>query len=200
MITPWIGPDYGRAANRFGGVRLLVLGESSHSQDHAVGSTPAGLLRELVARFIQEAPDWDFFKKITTLLSGATAWSAVRESDRRAVWNAIAFMNVVDGVAAGYSRERPSREAFIAGAESLGERVALIEPRPEAVLVVGRDASGWVARGQGVTQAWGQKAYAIDGIPATYVNHTSGGLSCEEGREALSGLLAEARGTAPAAD
>jgi hypothetical protein len=54
MMTPWIGPQWGDPANTFGGIKLLVLGESAHAAEYRVGSSPDTLTLDTVTEFLNK--------------------------------------------------------------------------------------------------------------------------------------------------
>jgi hypothetical protein len=55
---PWIGPKWGDPANFLGGVKLLVLGDSTHASEYAVGTSPDTLTFDTVTQFLDKGEKW----------------------------------------------------------------------------------------------------------------------------------------------
>src|SRR5436309_2643509 len=119
MIEPWEGSKWGQAGNEVEGVRLLIVGESGHAAEHEGGSAPPDHLCATVRKYINENPNWRFYRIVTALLTRKTT-AEIDERRRAGAWESVAFCNSVPVIAANYSRKRPSRAGSLAVPRSAG--------------------------------------------------------------------------------
>ena len=181
-VKPWIGEQWNTSDNRFG-TRLLVLGESSHSAEDSIGSFPPNLITETVSGFLEGKYRPRFHTVLTTLLSGRDSSSEVSAEERQNIWRSLAFVNFVPGVAAMYSRERPTNKMFAAGANGLREFMRTYEPR--AILVCGYNLWGWVNWGMISREGkpWEVPSPSLIGSAwAAKIKHPSTGFSYQRWR------------------
>ena len=99
LVKPWKGKNY-CAPKLFGGARLLVVGESTHSGDPSeMHCSPPELLTRTVEKFLS-GNRYRFHTMITTLLAGRDHAEDVPHLLRAEVWANLAFLNYIDPVAA----------------------------------------------------------------------------------------------------
>ncbi len=145
----WVGTDYGAPTNVFGGLRVLVLGESIHSTEHVPGTILPDYNNQLIGEYLERAPAdgadqplrWlRTFDNMAWALSGDGP-DASRTSERR-TWQSVAFYNYVDSIVGDSSRKRPPRSAFRNAAG--GFESALEQAKPHLVVCWGLELFGWV--------------------------------------------------------
>lgn len=190
MIDPWVGSRWGDNRNIYSGKKLLIVGESAHSAENPVGSSPASLLTDTVETFISSRPNWRFHRILTTLLAGRSSWREVSEDDCINVWQSVAFRNFVPVVAANYARDPIPADYVRLGGEA--HRLFVANYQPQAVLVCGFNAWGWFNQQLNPTVAkpWEtERMTVIEGIPCACIKHPSTGFTYNKWAPALSYLL-----------
>ena len=191
MARPWIGERWGDAENLLGGVKLLILGESTHAQESPIGASPENFLIDTVKQFLEHCEKWRFYSVLTAFVANKEL-NQLTPDDRQTVWASVAFFNYVPGVAAQFSRERPTDAMFEAGAEPFLAFVRCYSP--EAVLVCGKCTWYWLLKGLGYEgRSWETPFYDVNGISMTCVTHPSAGFSYGQWRPVLDELLDRAR-------
>jgi hypothetical protein len=147
MFDPWVGSLYGKPQNIFGGKRVLVVGESHHSQEHAIGEVVPNMTRETMEIYGSgERARWmRTFDNMAWAVSGKSPVDLELSGQRGefAIWNSMAFYNYIPVVLANYSRaERPTNEQFEAGKVPFEK--LLLELRPEVLLIWGFQLFPWI--------------------------------------------------------
>ena len=122
---PWIGSNYGSAAS---GVRLLVLGESHHSDDPESIDTQS-IVQEWTDGYTDRS--YAFFTKLAIALTGKEP----HELDRTEAFSQVAFYNYVQRVLDG-SRKSPEEEDFKASEPAF--RAILQVLRPTHIIACGQ--------------------------------------------------------------
>jgi hypothetical protein len=192
-MEPWIGSRWGEGDNIFGGIRLLLLGESTHAIEHPIGASPETFIIDTVKQFLDRDERWRFYRVGTALLANTVAGQLTPDVTR-AVWESIAFFNLVPVVSAQGPREgKPKDEMFMAGAKPF--LAFLRDKSPEAVLVIGRNTWYWLLTGIGFPGVpWQVSTHDVDGIPMARTAHfSSSAFTYEESRPVLKKLLKDAR-------
>ena len=113
MFDPWVGPKWGEQGNHFGGLRVLVLGESHYSDSDEIGSIPVGLTKRVVGEYLRN-PCWRFFTNTTQALTGRSK-SELGKRGIEAVWDSICFYNYVPAIAADAPRKAPPAHLWSGG-------------------------------------------------------------------------------------
>lgn len=136
-FTPWVGPHYGHKAGPLDGSRLLILGASHYEWCEACRTSgrrwPQYLtcwcVAELVVRPGHHAQHW---RKIENALIGSDA----TPDERTALWNSVAYANLVQRIVGSGPRVAPTAEMW---AEGRAVFPALLEAlRPTFVVVLGK--------------------------------------------------------------
>jgi hypothetical protein len=194
MIRPWIGSRWGDHENLLAGVKLLILGESAHSEQDERWSQPPDLLERVIQKYVAERPNYRFHTVLTALLAGANASWQITPEQRREVWDSVAFCNYVPVVAARYSRERPTPEMFKAGVPYFAH--ILDTHKPQAVLACGFNTWGWLMWGlsNGAGKPWEVPSpQRIGPAIAARIKHPSTGFSYGNCRPVVDDLVQRAR-------
>lgn len=136
MFTPWVGQEFGNPENNLGLKRILVLGESHHSDQHELGALVPNMTTDVFQWYLQGpwAPWMRTFDNAAAAVAGQSK-RVLGRSGVNAVWNQMAFYNYVPVVAAPGSRHRPPAEYFDRGVEPF--RSVLETLRPGAIIVCG---------------------------------------------------------------
>jgi hypothetical protein len=189
MIRPWVGNLWGQTNNLLHGFKLLVLGESAHSQEDAIGSEPEDYIITTV-RMVLGGSRWKFYNKITALLADKPAHN-LQPADFDQVWESIAFFNYVPVIAASGPEARPTEEMFARGASPLLDFIT--DKQPDGILVCGKENWWHVLSGAGLDpkkdEYWAQPV-SIHGTPATFIKHPSSSFNATHWRSAVDNLLA----------
>lgn len=203
MFRPWVGENYGADDLPIGSKRLLILGESHHSQEHPVGTLVPDMTVDVVS-YYQTGP-WVPWMRTLDNAAAAIAGKSKRELGRagvNAIWDQIAFYNYVPVVAASGSRSRPTGEHFEMGAEPF--RQLLVDLSPRAIIVCGYELWARIVphHAQAYTEnPWRpETSFAELGprkIPALRMVHPSTAFSPARWAPQIADLLAKAEG-APA--
>ncbi|WP_156466588.1 hypothetical protein [Rhizobium sp. Leaf306] len=186
MIEAWIGSSWGLPNSCFNGLKLLVVGESTHAAEYPVGSSPTNLLTDTVRDFVENNRNWRFYRILTTFLAGHTASRNVSDEVRHNVWKSIAFRNFVPVVAANYARQPVPAELFLKGGDA--HRKFLERYQPEAVLVCGFNTWGWfnLQLNPMAPKPWEvERMTNIDNLPCACIKHPSAGFSYLRWKPAL---------------
>jgi hypothetical protein len=174
MFKPWVGTSFGDTSNLLRGRRLLVLGESHHAEEYPVGSIVPEMTCDVVSTYLDQSAPRHPWMRTFSVVTGFVARQSSSElspDERKRIWDSIAFYNFVPVTAAAYARQRPSAAHFDLGTKPLHEVLSGL--KIEAVAVMGKDLSGWVARGEGLEKPWDQSEYLINGVPAVRFPHPS---------------------------
>ena len=163
----WKGTRYNEG---FSGVRLLVLGESTHGGGPI---TSRGLVNDYIAgRAKRWGNTYTRFLKILTQQTGPFGPEA-----RHALWSRIAFFNYVFESNIPAALRRPFTSEWSAGAGAFEARFLAIDPAPQAVVVWGY--SLW---GKLIAEKIAQRAEGMEGtislqngslIPTYCIEHPS---------------------------
>ena len=209
VIEPWKGDLFGKAENAFGGLKVLVLGESTHDANLKIGDVRTFLTKLTVQGFLDGA-DWHFYTRVTAVLDAAAQNSgpAVQKgaSERRSrLWQSLAFSNVIPVVAANFPGERPSKSLFHLCSPFLED--VFDDMEPDVVMVFGKEAWGWVNWALVHRRAaWTQPAgpVAIKGAFGGFSLHPAAGMSTDAAslvlRELMDGARKERSGHAAQSD
>lgn len=181
MIEPWKGERWGDPANALGGFRLMILGESHHSNrlDHAIGSKPRDMTTGVVEAYIAgnlHPRSKAFFTKLAGLIAERPSCT-LSSDDRADIWHSVAFYNYIPCIAAETPRNWPYRPEWAQDAELSFEHWRRIL-EVEAILVCGKRLWEWSGH-------WGQhpcektvRIYPVHGpytAVAHWINHPSSG-------------------------
>lgn len=134
MAKPWIGANYGQPDNALGGWRLMVLGESHHSEEHAIGAEVPDLTTGVVDWHIKTPKGrFRFYSRIERLVSRALG---IAQPDPATFWNCVIFSNYIPVVAAKGPRQRPD-EALWSERAAAEFRDVVNRHKVDAVLACG---------------------------------------------------------------
>ena len=185
---PWVGARYGRD-NRFGGVRLLVLGESHYGS----GEEDHDTTQDVVRRWGQELPEvrgnehrhLGFFTKTSKLLRRDPEW--LTQPDREAIWDDVAFYNFVQTFVDG-PRNEPAIAQWCDGQKPLDTVLSTL--KPSAVLVLGKRLAGNIVA---LDTDWLTITFDMSRTaPAAVVTHPSGAMRYDESIPIFDDLLRRA--------
>lgn len=197
MFDPWLRPEFGRADNVLGGVRLLVLGESHYCDGddaHLVGKFRSGFTTEVVEKYALAEPQ-RFFTALSSLIAGRPKHE-LSASELGAIWDAVAFYNYVPRCIA--KNARPNAQEWRDGAAPF--RALLAREKPNAVLVCGYDLWWWMVQGassESLKEPWTLDFYDVHGVPCARMQHPSRAFAWQKWRPTLDALMARARGELP---
>ncbi|MCK8779115.1 hypothetical protein M0654_03860 [Rhizobium sp. NTR19] len=154
MAEPWRGDLWGDSENIIGGARLMILGESHHSAEHAVGSYVPNMTQDVVQAYLEGklGKTGKFFANVERLVTGSRDKPLTREQSD-AFWRSVVFYNYIPVVAASKPNSRPLPEMW----EGDTPRIffdAVKRSEAEIILVCGRDL-------------WRRKKHHVT-IPAAY--------------------------------
>lgn len=136
MFCPWVGERYGSSGSLLSAKRLLILGESHHSDGHPAGTVVPEMTKDVLRIYRKEK--WVPWMRTFDNAAAAVTGKPKAELGRDGVnsfWDQVAFYNYVPVVAARSSRIPPSAEHFQLGAEPFES--LLDELKPGAILVWG---------------------------------------------------------------
>lgn len=162
----------------WGGMRLLVLGESHYHETAPIGLDLPDMTEEVMARHLNGG-NFQFFSRVEKLVMGATSPYDVTE-----FWHSVAFYNYVPVVAANGSRKRPPEKLWYGQAPYLFQDL-IRQEEVEAILVCGtqlwrRMPAGLVERRdayQAGRRSWREREYEV-AMPyravAAHIPHPSG--------------------------
>jgi hypothetical protein len=193
LAEPWKGKQWGDGDNVFGGLKLLVLGESAFYAG-AVGTSPQDMITGAVSAYLAQHRDQYglFYPKITTLLSGKNAHWELNEHEKRAIWDSILLWNYVPFAVAEYSRVRPTAQMFIDAAPHFKQFIE--RHTPTGILVCGYTTWGWLMQDEPTYEGnpWEtpqNPLHRIGGSVVARMPHPSGrGFSYNKGRSILDQL------------
>ena len=192
VIEPWKGSLWGKSDGAFGGLKLLVLGESSHSAEIPIGEAPTGYTIETVLRFLS-GDDIHFHSRVTQIIS---AVANVNPKERQLIWNSICFANVVPVIAAQYSGERPSSALFHLSSPYLEDLLERL--KPQATMIFSKQAWRWFNWALVHRRAeWTQEIEApsrIMGIETGWTKHPRS-MNADHAKDMLAQVLDLARRT-----
>lgn len=132
---PWIGENYTRGG--FGGVKILIVGESHYSQNPE-DINDAALTQKIVTHYCQGEKPLPFFKTLSCLLMGRAHRRAPDIALHRRVWRAVAFYNYLQVLLPGPRCPLPA-QVWEEGQAPF--RSALDDLTPDIVLVAGKRLS-----------------------------------------------------------
>lgn len=120
----------------WGGVRLLLLGESHYDEDEVWTADEARrATMETVRKYGAEATAYHrFFANIFSVVTGVS-WSESSWDEYHRFWQGVFFYNYVQSFVRGGARVRPTAAQF--GASGSAFLLTLSDIRPEAILVLG---------------------------------------------------------------
>lgn len=201
MIEPWKGMRWGDPANALGGLRLMILGESHHSDhpDHPIGSKPNDMTTGVVSAYLEgnlHPRSKAFFTKLAGLVANCPSGSLSSES-RAEIWHSVTFYNYIPCIAAETPRNWPFRPEWAQDAERSFEhwRRTL---EAEAILICGKRLWDWSGKWGGYPPAQALRLYPVHGpyaAVAGWINHpSSGGWSAVRWAPVLASLARAAAG------
>lgn len=132
MQFPWVGSQFKNPNNKFGGRKILIVGESHYSDNESIGQAIPDITEATIKSYIKGA-SIPFFTKIVTFLTGVPA-SENNWSDIRNTWEHLAFYNYIPVVAAAGPREFDRRLWALGEVEYL---TVLSEVAPDLIVVLG---------------------------------------------------------------
>lgn len=137
MSEPFIGNNYARRDNIFGGARIMVLGEAHYSEHHPVGEYFPDLTKEVVASLLAGALGRKalFFRRVERLLAGRGKGKA---PSPEAFWSSVIFQNFVPVIAGRKPKDRPASWMWEGRAHD-DLRRTVKEKEVEIVLVCGTE-------------------------------------------------------------
>jgi hypothetical protein len=147
VFEPWIGSRYGEAGNRFGGRRVLVVGESHYSGHHEIGSLAPQMTQDVMQKYrTRVAENWlRTFDNVAWAVSGKSRLDLMKDGKRGEmdVWEDMALYNYVPVVIARSPQsDRPSPEHFRLGREPFEQ--VLSEHKPDVLIVCGYELFPWL--------------------------------------------------------
>jgi hypothetical protein len=131
VFDPWVGSKYWSAG--YGGVRILILGESHYGD---IGTESATFTTEVVKEWGQ-GKRLSFFTTTQMLVAGIGKGKGkqVTDEQRAAFWEQVAFYNFVQAFTGPESRCRPTPEMWAAASPAFLATIA--ELKPQVVVVLG---------------------------------------------------------------
>lgn len=132
-FKPWIGSQYFNP-NYFG-LRVLVLGESHYGN---VAEFHPNFTIEVV-RDLAQNHRHSFFTKISKVLLGLDQHTHIGNSERKEIWEHIAFYNYIPGFVAEDPRQRPTLAMWSTAKQPFLDIIQ--ELSPHVVLVLGKALS-----------------------------------------------------------
>ncbi len=187
---PWVGASYGRD-NRFGGVRLLILGESHYG----IGEEHHNTTQDVVRCWGQELPElrgnehrhMGFFTKTSKLLRRDSG--ELTQPDREAIWEDVAFYNFVQTFVGDCPRTRPTGNQWRDAQEPLDTVLSVLDP--DAMLVLGYGLAWQMCA---LDAQWTTITYgASRTVHAAVVMHPSGPMRYDKNMCIFEDLLRRAR-------
>jgi hypothetical protein len=197
VFKPWVGDLYGRSTH-FDGRRILVLGESHHSEEHPVGSLVPELTQEVMEFYsrTQKRGEWmRTLDNVAWALSGQTKVELAQEDHRGefTVWRSVAFYNYIPVVLAKSARgNRPNWQHFQQAV--LPFEAVLRDLKPHILIVCGYElfprvlAAHWPTT---LPSPWDFKSLYVDVATPSRMRvirmlHPSAGFSHKSWHSALS--------------
>jgi hypothetical protein len=169
-MAPWVGPSYN--IQPFGGVRLMVLGESEYEWE------PGCLTPDIASKLISQIAngEWThkFYSNIFRVLTGISRRDA-GPSAYKDFWYSISFYNFVQDSVGTRPRCRPTGKMWNNGLKYL--EPVLLDLSPRGILVLGKEL--WEYLGSfGVANAsldgnWTMSTAGVGPIPVTHIFHPS---------------------------
>lgn len=143
----WIGSRYSQG---WKGVRLLVLGESSHGG----GAPPAP--RDLVNIHIRGKGRWRAtYTRFLKMLAGRK--TNLTSEERLACWESLAFTNYISDSTAGAAGDRPSAESWGRSLPVFLEYLNRLQPSPDGVIIWGHPL--WNSLQRNLDCRWGEPTH-----------------------------------------
>jgi hypothetical protein len=129
VFDPWVGSKYWSAG--YGGVRVLILGESHYGD---IGTESATFTTEVVKKWGQDNR-LKFFTTTQMLVAGIGKGKQVTGEQRAAFWEQVAFYNFVQAFTGQESRCRPTPKMWADASPAFLATIA--ELKPQVVVVLG---------------------------------------------------------------
>jgi hypothetical protein len=147
MSEPFIGSNYARPDNIFGGARIMILGEAHYSEHHPVGEYFPNLTKEVITSLLagQLGRKALFFRRVERLLTGCLPKGKAPSAE--AIWSSLIFQNFVPVIAGKKPKDRPAPWMWKVQAHD-DLRRTVKEKEVEIVLVCG-------------TELWREKPFDI---------------------------------------
>ena len=201
---PWVGLNYGRES-RFG-VRLLVLGESHYNDaknkrhqesDWKTTKDSSGgdhIFTQFVVRMWAQDKKNAFFTKTANVLLGHG--KANRDNVNSELWEHVAFYNYVNNYAPWHQGNKPKCPTLEQWQKSKTSFDTVLQRlKPDAVLMLGKDLSKWVADQHEHTNIeWKQyQPYQHGNINFLGIDTPHGRLSYDKAIPAFKELLANTK-------
>ncbi len=158
---PWVGSLYGNPTNEFGGLKVLVLGESHYGYESSDTKFKTINVVEKKAKKKKKA----FFTNIVKVLFKIGRRGGIDLVLRERAWDHIAFYNFIQVLVSKKARVRPTHEMWESAKLPLLQ--VLDKLKPDIILVLGMEL-----------------AKNLPEIPSQYklckIRHPSGGFSCQK--------------------
>lgn len=130
---PWIGSMYGDPDNEFGGIRVLVLGESHYGTK--ASDTPEKTIKVIKEKArVMKKP---FYTNTVKLIYRFQRKGGVNSELRKKAWEQVAFYNFVQFLVSDKPRVRPSKNMWEQSVPAFLEVVE--ELNPDLILVLGKE-------------------------------------------------------------
>ncbi|MBY2996737.1 hypothetical protein HF263_36395 [Rhizobium leguminosarum] len=149
MFEPWVGENYGRSS-LLGGKRILVVGESHHSEEHPVNSVVPNLTCRVMEHYgsTQARGEWmRTLDNVAWALSGKTRSDLATSLHRGelSVWQSVAFYNYIPVVLTDSARSARPTAMHYQMAVAPFEQV-LRDIKPEVLIVCGYSLFPYLVR------------------------------------------------------